>query len=131
MHHNKLLSKIYFQILDFIPLVLYKHIFETETMTSHCLIILSMMFPLHYISAQASSCNGGCSHEQKGRGIVEQKGRGIVAWKIDSNMEHMVPRIHVTSIESSNSEATIDLKSWRSHRIRHHRHLRNVRSTIS
>ena len=102
----------------------FTHIFERKTMNSHCLIILSLMFPLHSISAQASSCNEGCS--------LIQTGRRIIAWHADSNMKHMVPQMHVTSIESSNSEATIDLRSWRGHKNRHHRrHLRNVRSAIS
>lgn len=93
-------------------------------MNSHCLIVLSMMFPLHSISGQASSCNEGCS--------LTHTGRRIIAWPVDSNMKHTVPQMHVTSIESSNSEATIDLRSWRAHKNRHHRrHLRNVRSAIS
>lgn len=93
-------------------------------MNSHCLIILSMMFPLHSISAQATSCNDGCS--------LIQTRRRIIAWHVDSNMKHMVPQMHVTSIESSNSEATIDLRSWRGHKNWHHRRrLRNVRSAIS
>ena len=45
----------------------FTHIFERKTMNSHCLLILSLMFPLHSISAQASSCNEGCSltHRKK------------------------------------------------------------------
>ncbi|XP_030970683.1 cytochrome b561 and DOMON domain-containing protein At5g35735-like [Quercus lobata] len=88
-------------------------------MNSHCLIILSMMFPLHSISAQATPCNEGCS--------LIQTRRRIIAWHVDSNMKHMVPQMHVTSIESSNSEATIDLRSWRGHKNWHHRRrLRNA-----
>nr|XP_023892007.1 cytochrome b561 and DOMON domain-containing protein At3g25290-like [Quercus suber] len=88
-------------------------------MNSHCLIILSMMFPLHSISGQASSCNEGCS--------LTHRGRRIIAWPVYSNMKHTVPQMHVSSIEGSNSEATIDLRSWKGHKIQHRRrHLRNA-----
>jgi hypothetical protein len=82
-------------------------------MTSHCLILLSMVFPLQSISAHdASSFNGGLSLIQ-----VDH-----------SNVEDLVPLI-----QRSNSEVTVDVRSRKGrHSLWHrHRHLRNVRLVIS
>ncbi|KAE7995372.1 hypothetical protein FH972_000179 [Carpinus fangiana] len=76
-------------------------------MTSHCLILLSMVFPLQSISAHdASSFNGGLSLIQ-----------------VDNcNVEDLVPQI-----QRSNSEVTVDVRSRKGrHSLWHrHRHLRN------
>jgi hypothetical protein len=86
---------------------------------SHCLMLLSMVFPLHSISAQASSCNGGLS--------LIQTGRGIDAWQVDSNVEDLAPQV-----QSSNREVTMDLRSRKGHHSmwHRHRHLKNVRSVV-
>jgi hypothetical protein len=97
-----------------------KYILERETMSnSHCLMLLSMVFPLHSISAQASSCNGDPS--------LIQTGRGIDAWQVDSNVEDLAPQV-----QSSNREVTMDLRSRKGHRSmwHRHRHLKNVRSVV-
>lgn len=95
-------------------------------MTSSCLLLLSVLFPLKYsVSAEATSCNGGLT--------VGQTGRGIDAGQVGSNVEDMVAPMHATSVQGSNGGGTTYFRSWKGHSRRtwHHRHLKNVRSEIS
>lgn len=90
-------------------------------MNSHCIMILSVVFPLQYsITAQASSWNGGLPLIQTERGI-------------DSIVADVMLQMHATSLQSSNSTGvTINLRSWKAARhFRHHHHLKNVRSETS
>ncbi|KAB1221757.1 hypothetical protein CJ030_MR2G028592 [Morella rubra] len=94
-------------------------------MTSSCLLLLSVLFPLKYsVSAEATSCNGGLT--------LGQTGRGIDAGQVGSNVEDMVTPMHATSVQGSNSGGTTDFKSWKGHSRRtwHHRHLKNVRGAL-
>ncbi|KAB1221766.1 hypothetical protein CJ030_MR2G028601 [Morella rubra] len=75
-------------------------------MTSSCLLLLSVLFPLKYsVSAEATSCNGGLT--------LGQTGRGIDAGQVGSNVEDMVTPMHATSVQGSNSGGTTDFKSWK------------------
>ncbi|KAG6641746.1 hypothetical protein I3843_09G094300 [Carya illinoinensis] len=91
-----------------------------ESMNSHCIMILSMVFPLQYsITAQASSWNGGLPLIQTERGI-------------DSIVADVMLQMHATSLQSSNSTGvTINLRSGKAARhFRHHHHLKNVQGVL-
>lgn len=93
-------------------------------MNSHYLVILSLMFPLPSIGAQATPSSKGVS-------LVKTVERNH-EWQVDSNVQGIKYHRNDTSLQGTENGETTNLRSWKGPIAWHHRHhLRSVRSLKS